>query len=111
MIQLSPAAVNEVLRLKSRRNNPNLLFRLGVQRHGCLEMSYSLTFDETVQVGDQVFSCADLQVVVDAASLTYLGGLLIDYSEDLMGGGFRFHNPQAAQNCGCGNSFSTKSSA
>jgi iron-sulfur cluster assembly protein len=32
----------------------------------------------------------------------------LDYSEDLMGGGFRFHNPNAAQSCSCGNSFSIK---
>jgi Fe-S cluster assembly iron-binding protein IscA len=29
----------------------------------------------------------------------------LDYSEDLMGGGFRFHNPNAIETCGCGNSF------
>lgn len=108
MIQFSHTAADEVLRLKAKRNNPNLVVRLGVQKTGCLDLSYSLSFDEAAQVGDQVFHCADLQVVVDSTSLTYLEGLLIDYSEDLMGGGFRFHNPQAVQNCGCGNSFSIK---
>ncbi|WP_143438253.1 iron-sulfur cluster assembly accessory protein, partial [Hydrocoleum sp. CS-953] len=36
----------------------------------------------------------------------YLNGLTLDYSEDLMGGGFRFNNPNAKVVCGCGNSFS-----
>ncbi|MCJ8281054.1 MAG: iron-sulfur cluster assembly accessory protein, partial [Rivularia sp. ALOHA_DT_140] len=31
------------------------------------------------------------------------------YSEDLMGGGFRFYNPKAETICGCGNSFSVNS--
>ena len=29
-----------------------------------------------------------------------------DYVSGLHGGGFKFHNPNAAQTCGCGSSFS-----
>jgi len=47
-------------------------------------------------------------VVIDDQSLDYINGLMLDYSEDLMGGGFRFHNPNAKHSCGCGNSFSVK---
>jgi iron-sulfur cluster assembly protein len=32
---------------------------------------------------------------------------MLDYSEALIGGGFKFTNPNAAQTCGCGTSFST----
>ena len=36
----------------------------------------------------------------------YLSGLVIDYKDDLLNGGFKFDNPQAERSCGCGTSFS-----
>lgn len=69
-------------------------------------MYYVLALDEQMQAGDQVVRCDGVEIVVDAHSLPYLDGLMLDYTEDLMGGGFRFHNPNAVQSCGCGNSFS-----
>lgn len=109
MIQLSEAAVNEILRLRSKRKNSDLLLRLGVQFDGCLGISYSIGFDEQAQTIDQIYTIAGLQVVVDPTHWTYIDGLVVDYSEDLMGGGFRFHNPNAVQTCGCGNSFLVES--
>ncbi|SRR5579883_650183 len=106
MIHLSQAAISEVSRLKARRNNPQLLFRLDVQPSACLTMAYAMSFDTAVQPHDQVYDCNGIQVVVDSSSVPILEGLVLDYSEDLMGGGFRFHNPNAIQTCGCGNSFS-----
>jgi iron-sulfur cluster assembly accessory protein len=105
MIQFSPAALNEAKRLKAKRQNANLLFRIGVVPSSCLQWSYNLQFDDTIRADDQVYPCGDLQVVVDANSLQYLEGLVLDYTEDLMGGGFRFRNPNVAQTCGCGHSF------
>lgn len=109
MIQLSKAAVHEVLRLQRKFSQPNPLFRLGVQSSGCSGMSYTMSFDTTVQPGDQLYTCDSVQIVVDQQSLAYLEGLRLDYSEDLMGGGFRFHNPNATETCGCGNSFAVGS--
>ena len=105
MIQLSKAAVNEVLRLKRKCHQPDSLFRLGIQASGCSGMSYTMGFDETINPDDQLYHCDGIQIIVDRQSLAYLEGLRLDYSEDLMGGGFRFHNPNATETCGCGNSF------
>lgn len=104
MIDLSPAAVSEIGRLKS--NQPNALFRLAVKQGGCFGWFYDMSFDETVKLGDRLFDLNGIQVVIDAESLDYINDLALDYSEDLMGGGFRFDNPQAIAICGCGNSFS-----
>ncbi|GET35575.1 HesB/IscA family protein [Microseira wollei] len=106
MINLSPAAASEIKRLKSKHQKPNALFRLGVQPGGCAEMVYTLEFDETPAPGDRVYDCNGLSVVVAQQQLNYIDGLTLDYSEDMMGGGFRFHNPNAKTSCGCGNSFS-----
>ncbi|MCC5613671.1 iron-sulfur cluster assembly accessory protein [Nostoc sp. CHAB 5836] len=105
MIHLSQAALSEIGRIKSKQQS-HVLFRLAVKPGGCSGFFYDLSFDEAIKVGDQVFHLDGIQVVIDAASLNYLKNLRVDYSEDLMGGGFRFHNPQAIATCGCGNSFS-----
>ncbi|WP_348229683.1 HesB/IscA family protein [Trichocoleus desertorum] len=106
MLQLSQAAIKEILRLKQKCHKPDAVFRLGVQPSGCSGMSYTLEFDEEVGLNDALYDCNGIQVAIARSSLTVLSGLNLDYSEDLMGGGFRFHNPNATQSCGCGNSFS-----
>jgi iron-sulfur cluster assembly accessory protein len=113
MIHLSPTAASEILRLRSRRrrnsqdfNSQDLMFRLGVQSKGCLGLSYVMGFDVETRTGDQVCDCDGIPVVIDSESFPYLNGLFLDYSEDLMGGGFRFRNPNVGQSCSCGLSFS-----
>ncbi len=117
MIHLSASAASEVKRLRAKLKQRKVaLFRLSVQPGGCSGMLYTMEFEDAIgetdlgltQIApsDRVYDCNGLQVVVEAQSLPYLDGLTLDYSEDLMGGGFRFHNPNATQTCGCGNSFS-----
>lgn len=105
MIQINPSALKEIKRLLSQKNS-HLFFRLQIQAGGCSGLFYDMGFDAVIKQGDRVFNCTDISVIVDAQSLNYISNLTIDYSEDLMGGGFRFHNPQAIASCGCGNSFS-----
>ncbi len=104
MIHLSAAAASEIERLRSKQ--PNRWFRLAIKCGGCSGLFYEMTFEESVKVGDRIFDEHGIQVVIDAESLEHINGLQLDYAEDLMGGGFRFHNPQASRTCGCGNSFS-----
>lgn len=106
MIDLSPAAVREIKRLKSKLANPEMLFRLQVQSGGCSGFVYHMTFDVS-NSSDRIYESNGLNIVIDAQSNEYINDLKLDYSEDLMGGAFRFHNPKAIAVCGCGNSFST----
>ncbi|WP_449419350.1 HesB/IscA family protein [Phormidium nigroviride] len=108
MIHLNKPAAIEVIRLKSKHPNPNALFRLGVESSGCCGLSYTMAFDETLNPDDLVYESEGIQVAINPEQLKYVNGLTLDYSEDLMGGGFRFHNPNASQNCSCGNSFSLR---
>ncbi|MDZ8184849.1 MAG: iron-sulfur cluster assembly accessory protein [Nostoc sp. ChiSLP02] len=105
MIHLSQAATSEIVRIKSKQQ-PEVLFRLAVKPGGCSGLFYDMSFDKTIKAGDRVFDFDEVQVIVDAESLDRLNGLTVDYAEDLMGGGFRFNNPQAIASCTCGNSFS-----
>lgn len=109
-IEIRPAAAREIQRMRSQRQNPNLRFRLGIQRGGCADLYYTLEFDETVYPDDCLFECGELPVTIKNEDKVYLEGTIVDYSEDLMGGGFRFHNPNASHSCSCGLSFSTEES-
>ncbi len=110
MIQLSPTATIEILRLRAKSREPDPKLRIAVIHSGCLPLSYALSFDAGIHSGDQTYSCNQITVVVSSEFLPYIDGLVIDYSEDLMGGGFRFHNPNALQTCSCGNSFAISES-
>ena len=107
MIGLSQAAIREISRLRSVCSESAYL-RLGTQVGGCAHYLYTLSFDEALQQEDQVFNYASIQIVIHSDCLPHLKGIFLDYSEDLIGGAFRFHNPNAVYHCGCGNSFATE---
>jgi iron-sulfur cluster assembly accessory protein len=104
MIYLTPTATAEIRRLQLQYSHP-VYFRLGIQAGGCADWYYTLEFDRACNSSDRCFDSGAVQIVVSQNSLLYIEELTIDYSEDLMGGGFRFHNPNSTRNCGCGNSF------
>lgn len=104
MIQLSPSAIGEVKRLQ-KKHLPNGLLRITVDTSGCKGLAYHMQFSQSQLPDDQLFDCEEIQVAVDSGSLKYLSGLTLDYTEDLMGGGFRFYNPNATDTCSCGHSF------
>jgi iron-sulfur cluster assembly protein len=79
---------------------------VGVEGGGCSGLSYKLTFDQTLQDGDQQFEDKGLKIVCDRKSFLYLVGTELQYSGGLNGKGFVFNNPNASRTCGCGESFS-----
>lgn len=105
MINLSKAAAAEIKRLQLKQHAVETRVRLGVKPGGCAELYYTIDFDRQINPGDRLYECDDIRVIVDEQSLNAIRGLTLDYTEDLMGGGFRFYNPNALEACGCGNSF------
>jgi len=80
--------------------------RITVVTGGCSGHTYSAGVDSSLGENDiTVYEDGDFRAVADAESASYLEGLDIDYSEDLIQSGFRFNNPNAAKACGCGASF------
>jgi len=82
--------------------------RAYVQGGGCSGFSYGLQTVEKPEATDQVMESNGIKIVVDQISAKYLLGSVIDYSDNLVGGGFTFHNPNAKGTCGCGSSFEPK---
>ena len=78
--------------------------RVGVRGGGCSGFQYSLALDEQRE-DDQVFDHQGIKVLVDPASLRYVDGSTVDYTESLMGSGFEVQNPNVVASCGCGSSF------
>ena len=80
--------------------------RVYVEGGGCSGLQYGMVFDET-RDDDVVSEYFGVKVLTDKFSANYLSGCVIDYSDELIGGGFKINNPNAESSCGCGKSFST----
>jgi iron-sulfur cluster assembly protein len=103
-VTLTEAAARHVAGFIAKRGK-GLGVRLGVQTSGCSGMAYKLEFvDETLE-DDLVFDSHGVKVVVDQKSLTYLDGTELDFVREGLNEGFRFNNPNARTQCGCGESF------
>jgi iron-sulfur cluster assembly protein len=107
MIKVSDNAKAQVAHLLQAENHPEGAFvRVGVEGGGCSGLMYQLTFDSTLNEGDQIFEDNGVKVVVDKKSFLYLVGTELEYTGGLNGKGFEFKNPNASRTCGCGESFS-----
>ena len=105
MIEITESAKTKILDLLAEENNPNLSLRTFVQGGGCSGMSYGFTLETEQNEDDFEIPLDEFKVLVDAMSMQYLQGAVIDYKEDLQGSSFSINNPQAVTTCGCGSSF------
>jgi len=107
MVEITQSAKDKVVDLLNEENNPGLMLRTFVQGGGCSGFQYGFTFDEEQNEDDfEIPLDGKWKVVVDAMSMQYLTGAVIDYNEDLNGSQFTIKNPNAQTTCGCGSSFS-----
>jgi iron-sulfur cluster assembly 1 len=120
VVHIRPAAMRRLRELKAQQQMKSsntadddgyLTLRMGVRSGGCSGMSYVMDFCQATDINyddDQVdvYESDQIRCVVDAKSMLYLFGLQLDYSTELIGGGFQFSNPNAEESCGCGSSFS-----
>jgi iron-sulfur cluster assembly protein len=106
-LKMTPEANVQAKKLLARKfaDNPEMGFRVGVRGGGCSGLSYALDMEDKVNPYDHVFNLDGVKVVVDKKSFTYLKGMTIVWSGNLLSGGFEFENPNATKSCGCGTSF------
>ena len=111
-ILITSSAIQQISNLLKNQIDKKAL-RVGVRSGGCSGMSYTMDFIGADQINseDKIYdySLSDdiaFQVVCDPKSLLYIYGMQLDFSTELIGGGFNFTNPNASQTCGCGSSFS-----
>ena len=107
-LKVTESASKELKRAMKESQLDDHLVRVSVEAGGCSGFMYGLGFvEKTDVVSDQDFveSFGEINVVVDKKSLLFLDGTTIDWIEDLNQRGFKFDNPNAKKNCGCGKSF------
>ena len=110
-ILITNDAIEQISNLLKGQSDKKAL-RVGVRSGGCSGMSYTMDFigDNEINHDDKVYDYSlkadqSFQVVCDPKSLLYIYGMQLDFSKELIGGGFNFVNPNASQTCGCGSSF------
>jgi len=111
MITISDTASDKIKEMLAEEGGPEMFLRIGVKEGGCSGFSYGMGFDDEEHEGDKALDMEGLKVVVDGDSVKYLNGLVIDFKESAMGGGFTIENPNASATCGCGSSFRTAKDA
>ncbi|KKO55431.1 HesB/IscA family protein [Paenibacillus sp. DMB20] len=107
MIHISDVATDKITDMLKDIGGDQYFLRLGVNEDGCNGLSYNISFDDSLEEGDQVIGWTGFQVAIDNASVQFLEGVQIDYKETGMTGGFTIDNPNAKFTCGCGASFRT----
>lgn len=103
-ISLSDSAAERVLSHIAERGS-GVGLRLGVTRTGCNGFAYKVDYADAVAAGDTVFRSNGVDVVVDAEALAVIDGTHVDFVRQGLNEAFRFVNPNAESECGCGESF------
>ena len=105
MVTLTDFAAEKVSQfLATQEAGEDAGLRVGVRGGGCSGFQYALALDERKEE-DRVFEDHGIRLIVDPASLQYVDGSIVDYTESLMGAGFEVKNPNVVAACGCGSSF------
>lgn len=105
-VEVSEIAAEEVLRLLRGQDKENWGVRLGVKAGGCSGLSYTMDIAEKPEEKDKLNEMHGVRIFVDPKSYLFLNGMILDYSQEMIGGGFQFVNPNATRTCSCGSSFS-----
>ena len=106
MITITENVDTKVAEILREETESNAGLRVFVQGGGCSGMSYGFTLETEQNEDDFVIEQQGVKYLVDAMSMQYLQGAVIDYKEDIEGASFVISNPNAQTSCGCGSSFS-----
>lgn len=109
-ITLTPVALERVQRFV-KQTPAALGLRFGVTRTGCSGWGHVADLARDAREGDTVFEFGGVKIYVDATSLPLVDGTEIDFAKQGLSETFVFRNPNAAAECGCGESFTTAADA
>jgi iron-sulfur cluster assembly protein len=106
VLTVTAKAARKAQALAEKDGRPGAALRLRVVAGGCSGFSYELSFADAPEADDHVIEVEGFRVLVDRRSAPIVEGSTLDYSDALLGGGLKVHNPQAVHECACGESFS-----
>ncbi len=103
-ISLTESAADRV-RTHLLRRGTGLGLRLGIKKTGCSGFAYVVNYADEILPEDAVFDARGVKVIVDRACLPMIDGTIVDFVRQGLNEAFKFQNPQAKSECGCGESF------
>lgn len=105
-ISITETASKRLQAVMKSENKSEYALRMSVIGGGCSGMTYNMSFDDKKGEFDKVYKSEGITIYCDLKSWLYLKGTEVDFSDDMLSGGFKINNPNASRTCGCGTSFS-----
>ena len=111
MVTLTDRAASQIRDLLEKQGKTEAMLRVFVSGGGCSGFQYGMSLEDAAMDGDWKDTINGINVIIDPRSAMYIGGAEVDFVDNMMGGGFKIDNPNAASSCGCGTSFTPKEGA
>ena len=106
-ITLTSEAATRLRDEMARRGGSAKALRVMVFPGGCAGLQYAMSFtDKSPEEFETTFESEGVTLYVDSRYVELLQGARVQWIDSLIGGGFKFDNPNAQHACGCGKSFS-----
>lgn len=103
-LTLTPAAAAHIRELVAKQ--PDMLgVRLGVKQTGCAGFGYVLDTVRQPEKDDLLFEMEGARLYVPLQAMPFIDGTEVDFVREGLNQLFKFHNPKAQNECGCGESF------
>ena len=103
-LTLTPAAAAHIRELVAKQ--PDMLgVRLGVKQTGCAGFGYVLDTVSQADKDDLLFETDGARLYVPLQAMPFIDGTEVDFVREGLNQLFKFHNPKAQNECGCGESF------
>lgn len=103
-ITLTESAAQHI-RTSLANRGTGLGLRVGIKKVGCSGLAYTFGFADEIGANDLAFESHNMKVIVDKECVGYLDGSVLDFRKSGLGSAFKFQNPNAKSECGCGESF------
>src|SRR4030081_989913 len=102
-ILLTESAADRV-RSHLEKRGAGIGLRVGIKKTGCSGFAYVVNYADEIRPEDSVFEARGVKVVVDRTSLPMIDGTLVHVVKQGLSEAFRFQNPKARGEGGCGES-------
>jgi iron-sulfur cluster assembly protein len=101
-INISKSAADHIRTIME--NGAGKALRIGLKKGGCAGMEYTMEYVNEISESDEVVEVDGAKIVIAPTAQMFLFGTEIDYESGLLESGFKFHNPNVSETCGCGES-------
>ena len=101
-INISKSAADHIRKIME--DGAGKALRIGLKKGGCAGMEYTMEYVNEISASDEVVEVDGAKIVIAPTAQMFLFGTEIDYESGLLESGFKFHNPNVSETCGCGES-------